>query len=323
MITRRQMLVAVSVLGLLSSARHAQAETVIRVATLKSGTVAWELDTIIHHGLDTRYGIKLEVIPVAGKQSADVMLAGGEADVIVTDWLWVSRQRHLGADYTFIPYSRQVGSVLVPPESPLKTLMDLKGKRIGVAGGPTDKSWILLCALAKKEMNIDLKRESEPVFGAPPLLNELFLKNKIDALLTYWNFAARLKSSGARDLLSIGTIAQSLGLDSDTPLLGYVFSQSWSKAHDDAAQKLAAASADAKQRLAHDDDEWLRLRPLMNANDDQEFEVLKAGFRAGIPSPNAIDRAAALRLFNIVTEFGEDNLMSDNLTLAPGIFAND
>ena len=61
----------------------------------------------------------------------------------------------------------------------------------------------------------------------------------------------------------------------------------------------------------------------MNANDDQEFEVLKAGFRAGIPSPNAIDRAAALRLFNIVTEFGEDNLMSDNLTLAPGIFAND
>lgn len=322
MINRRQFLAAGSTLGVLASLESAQAGAVVRVATLASGTVTWEIDTIIHHGFDRKHGIELAMIPVAGKQSADVMLAGGEADVIVTDWIWVSRQRNKGADYTFLPYSRQVGSVLVKATAPVQNLSDLKDKKIGIAGGPTDKSWILLRALAMKERSIDLAKEAELVFAAPPLLNEQFETGSIDALITFWHFAALLKAKGAREIATVSDAAQALGLDSETPLLGYVFSEKWSRAQGNAAAKLAVASQDAKELLARDDAEWQRLRSLMRVKNDAEFEALKAGFRAGIPKSNASDPAAAERLFKVLANYGGEELVGENPALAQGTFAS-
>jgi NitT/TauT family transport system substrate-binding protein len=44
----------------------------------------------------------------------------------------------------------------------------LKGKKMGIAGGPLDKSWLLLVAYALDMDQIDLKTAITPVFGAPP-----------------------------------------------------------------------------------------------------------------------------------------------------------
>jgi NitT/TauT family transport system substrate-binding protein len=322
MISRREFLAAGSALGVFASLGTAQAGEIVRVAALASGTVAWEIDTIIHHGFDKRHGIQLAMVPVAGKQAADVMLAGGEADVIVTDWIWVSRQRNKGGDYTFLPYSRQVGSILVKANAPVHRLSDLRNRKIGIAGGPVDKSWILLRALAMKEQSIDLAKEAELVFAAPPLLNEQFEMGAIDALITFWHFAALLKAKGAREIATVSDAAQALGLDSETPLLGYVFSEKWSRAQGNPAAKLAAASQDAKALLARDDAEWQRLRALMRVKNDAEFEALKAGFRDGIPKSNIIDPAAAERLFKVLANYGGEELSRENPVLAPGTFAS-
>jgi len=322
MISRRQLLFAGSLLSLLASVSTARAEQSVRLATLASGTVAWEVDTIIRNGFDKKHGLSLSIVPVAGKMAADVLLAGGNADVIVTDWIWVSRQRNAGADYTFLSYSRQVGSILVAERSSIKTLDNLQGKTIGIAGGPTDKSWILIQALAKKKHNIDLAKNAVPIFAAPPLLNEKLLSGEIDSVITFWHFAAVLKAKGARDIATIADAARLLGLDADTPLLGYVFSETWSRKNDNIAMKLAAASRDAKSLLARDDTEWNRLRPLMNAKTDAEFEALKAGFRAGIPADDRIDINAAEKLFAVLAEYGGPALVGDSPTLASGTFAS-
>ncbi len=102
------------------------------------------------HGLDKKNGISLEVVPIAGKQAADVMLLGGETDAIVTDWIWVSRQRAGGQMVSFIPYSTAVGALVARKDGPVKSLADLKGQKIGVAGGPTDKSWVILQGLREE-----------------------------------------------------------------------------------------------------------------------------------------------------------------------------
>lgn len=321
LITRRLLMLAISASALLASIDTARAEETIRIATLASGTVAWEIDTILHHGLDRKYGFSLSVVPVAGKQSADVMLAGGAADVIVTDWIWVSLQRHHGADYIFIPYSKQIGSVLVQSESPLKSLSDLKGKKIGIAGGPTDKSWVLIRAFAKKTLALDLAKDAEPVFAVPPLLSEELERGGIDALITFWQFAAPLKAKGAREIISLADTAQALGLDPETPLLGYVFSEHWANTHPGIITKLANASRDAKIILASDNAEWDRLRPLMKVQTDQDFEALKAGFRAGIPQSNVVNLEAAQRLYAVLAEGGGSDLTDAQATLAVGTFA--
>ena len=320
MITRRALLPLLTSATLIGP-RLAFAGQPVRIATLKTGTVAWEIDTIQHHQLDKKHGIDLTLIPVAGKQGADVMLAGGEADVIVTDWIWVSRQRNSGADYTFLPYSKQVGGIMVKSDSAVSSIADLKGKTIGVAGGPPDKSWILFQALARKDFDFDLAAQAEPIFAAPPLLSEKLESGDIDALITFWHFAAKLKAHGAREIASVAEAAKSLGLDAETPLLGYVYSESWSAAHGKAALGLAAASADAKALLATDESEWDRLRPLMNAKDDAEFEALKQGFRAGLPGSDAVNVEAAAKLFALLAKIGGKELVGEKAELAAGTFA--
>ena len=115
--------------GAMLVASAAWADTpVLRIAAQKAGTVNWELDTIKRNGFDTANGFTLEVMDVAAGPAAQVAFQGGEVDAIVSDWIWVARQRAAGDDFIFIPYSKAVGGLMVPGDSPARTLADLKGQ---------------------------------------------------------------------------------------------------------------------------------------------------------------------------------------------------
>jgi NitT/TauT family transport system substrate-binding protein len=172
---------------------------------------------------------------------------------------------------------------MADPKTGIKTVADLAGKSIGVAGGPTDKSWVLLQAYARKTANLDLKDKADVQFGAPPLLNELVQRGKLDAVLNFWNFNARLKGAGFEPVVSIRDILPALGLDADPPLLGWVFSDDWAAKNPALAKGLIDASYEAKALLKTDDAVWERLRPIMDAEDDAIFQALKDGYRDGIP----------------------------------------
>ncbi|MEM9813812.1 MAG: ABC transporter substrate-binding protein, partial [Pseudomonadota bacterium] len=180
-------------------ATAAIAETpVLKAAVLKFGTVNWELDTIEHYGLDTAEGFELDVAGVAGSSAAQVAFQGGEADVIVSDWLWVARQRAAGKDYVFIPYSKAVGGLMVPADSTVETLADLAGGKIGIAGGPLDKSWLILQAYAAQAYGVDLAGETEQVFGAPPLIFKTALDGGTSGAINFWHFMAKMEAAGMR-----------------------------------------------------------------------------------------------------------------------------
>ena len=127
-------------------AQPAHAASKVKLGVLKFGTVSWLLDTIHANGLDKAEGIELDIVPLASTQATTVGLQGGSVDIIATDWLWVSRERTGGADFTFSPFTTALGAIMVPPNSPIKTLTDLRGKKLGVAGGPLGKSWLLIVA---------------------------------------------------------------------------------------------------------------------------------------------------------------------------------
>ena len=170
---------------------------VLRVAVQKTGTFAWELAVIRAHGLDKQANLSVEVLELASPEAGKIALRAGNADIVVTDWLWVSRERGLGAKLTFYPYSSALGAVMVPAASSIQTLADLRGRKLAVAGGPIDKSWLLLLAWLKKS-GIDLKSEAEIAYGAPPLLAAKTLSGEMDATLNYWNFCAGLEAKGFR-----------------------------------------------------------------------------------------------------------------------------
>lgn len=298
----------------------AQELPVLRAAVLQTGTVNWELDTIRHYGLDTANGFRLEVMGVAGNPASQVALQGGQADTIVSDWLWVARQRAAGRDYVFLPYSRAVGGVMVRADSPADSLDDLRGGKIGIAGGPLDKSWLILRAYAQQEYGMDLVTETEQVFGAPPLVFKTALSGDTDGAINFWHFMAKMEAAGMRSLISVDEAARALGLDPETPLLGYVLRGEMLRNRPELVAGLAAASRAAKDLLAHDPAAWDRLRPLMNAADEAEFAALIAGFRAGIPSPAPVDEAAADRMLRLMADLGGSDLLGAVTTLPEGLF---
>lgn len=312
-------LVATAIAALITTTAWAEAPT-LRAAVLKFGTVNWELNTIKHHALDADNGFTLDVQGMAGGSAAKVAFQGGEADVIVSDWLWVARQRAAGKDYVFIPYSKAVGGVLVGKDSTAQTLADLKGAKIGIAGGPLDKSWLILQAYAEKNFNMDLSEETEQVYGAPPLIFKSALSGEVSAAINYWHFMAKMEASGMRKLVDVTEAAADLGLDPNTPLLGYVVKGELLRDAPELVQGLAAASRAAKDLLATNDAEWDRLRPKMNAKTDAQFEALKAGFRAGIPAPGPVDEDAAARMLDLMVQLGGKELLGDTTELPKGTF---
>ncbi len=297
------------------------AETpVLRAAVLEFGTVNWELDTIKHNGFDTAAGFDLQVQGVASGSAGKIAFQGDEADVIVTDWLWVARQRAAGKDYVFIPYSRAVGAVMVPGNSAATSLADLKGGKIGIAGGPLDKSWLILQAYAQEKHGMDLAGDTEQVFGAPPLIFKTALQGELDGAINFWHFLAKMGAAGMKPLITVEEAATTLGLDPQTPLLGYVLKGDMLRANPELVQAFAGASRAAKDMLASDDAEWNRLRPRMRAKTDAQFEALKTGFRAGIPAPGPVDEDAAARMLALMAKLGGSDLVGGATDLPEGVF---
>ncbi|MGA0613299.1 ABC transporter substrate-binding protein [Paracoccus sp. KR1-242] len=292
----------------------------IRIGTLENGTVNWEIQTIVKQGLDKANGFSLVPMILAGNPATQVAMQGGEVETIVSDWLWVAQQRARGADFTFLPYSTAVGGLMVKDDSPVQTLADLKGKKIGIAGGPVDKSWLILRAWSREKLGEDLADITQQVFGAPPMILNAAETGEVDAAINFWHFQAKMQARGMREVMSVATAARDLGLDPSTPLLGYVLRESWIAKNPALAAGLAKASAAAKDLLAKDDAAWQPIRSFMDAKDDAEFQALRAGWRAGIPAKGPVDVANAEKMFAAMAALGGEELTGGVTALPPGLF---
>lgn len=294
----------------------------IRVATLATGTVNWEMSTIVEHGLDEKHGFHLEIADYADNGATRVAVEGGEADMAVADWIWVARQRAAGKDYVFVPYSKAVGALVTTPDSGVKTLKDLAGGKIGIAGGPLDKSWLILRAYAQQEYGMDLAAETEQVYGAPPLIFKSAQAGEYAGAINFWHFLAKMKAAGMVEVISVEEAGKALGLNPDTPLLGYYLKESFLTENPGLAQALYDASRDAKDLLAGDDAAWETVRPQMNAGNDEEFARLKADWLAGTPARGPVDLAGVQQMLSLMNDLGGAELVGEATEVPEGLFAD-
>ncbi|MEA1648807.1 ABC transporter substrate-binding protein [Nitrospirillum sp. BR 11164] len=319
--TRRRLLATGLAASVPVRARAAGAPA-LRVGILRYGTVSWELDVIRRHGLDAAHGLTIVPQEFATGQATQVALQAGQVDTIAVDWLWVARQRASGGDWTFIPFSNSAGALMAPAQGPVTTVPDLPGRRLGIAGGALDKNWLILRAYAQRQAGIDLDRAAEKTFGAPPLLANALAAGRLDAVLTYWPFAARGQAAGQRTLLTVEDAVTGLGVQGAPPMVGYVFSDRWAKANAAVLEGFIAASRQARDLLVKDEAEWPRLRPLADAGGDAEFDALRDWYRRGIPRHwGPAEQGAAAQLYRVLASVGGPALVGDGGdTLPAGTF---
>lgn len=294
-------------------------ERVLKVGVLPFGTVGWETETIRRNAFDVANGFRLDEVKLASSDAARVAFQSGAVDTIVTDLLWAARLRAEGRKVRFLPFSTAEGGVMVAPRSPIQEVRDLAGRSIGVAGGPLDKSWLLLRAFAQEKAGFDPSQKSSPVFGAPPLLSHKIEAGELDAALLFWNFCARLEAKGFREVIRTGDMAKSFGVTGDIALLGYVFDED--RGGQDILADFAVASRQAKTLLASTDTAWDPVRPRMQAEDEPTFQVLRRYFVEGIPKRDmAAERADAERLYAVLARLGGERLIGSAKTLPVGLY---
>lgn len=282
----------------------------VRVGVLNYGTVNWELEVVQHHELVTRENIDLQIIPYGSANALNVALQGGQVDIVVNDWIWVARQRAAGQNYTSFPYSLSVGSLMVNPDAGIDELADLNNRKLGVAGGPVDKSWLLLRAYSRRELGRDLTDIVEPVFAGAPILSEMMLNGRLPALLNYWQYNARLQAAGMTPLLNVQDLLPALGVEQPVPLLVWVFRENWARQHREQLTGFLNATYAAKQILLESNAEWSRIAPLTRAEDGATLAVLRDTYRAGIPQQFARPEVrAAAAVFDILAEEGGRELV--------------
>ena len=309
-----------ALLASLSIATAATATDRIRIAAQKTGTLAWELEIIKAHGLDKKADLDIQVVELASTEAGKIALRGGSADLIVSDWLWVARERSLGDKLVFYPYTSTLGAVMVPGNSTVRDLADLKGKKLAVAGGPLDKSWLMLQAVARRE-GIDLRIQASIVYGAPPLLSEKALQRENDATLTFWNFCAELEGKGFKRGIDMEAIEKRLGASGPVAMVGYAFDAGWAARNKSAVARFLDVAAKAKDILANSEAEWLRLAPRIGVSDQAGLEIYRRRYSEGIPRrPIRDEERDAAGLYRVLVEIGGPELIGPARDLDKGTF---
>jgi len=316
-------LILLSCALLLSSQSYAAEKTKLRLAVLAFGTVNWELNTVKNQKLLADADFELEILPVANSQAGKIALQSGAVDMIVSDWIWVSRMRSTGSDFSFYPYSTTAGALIVPANSGIKSLEDLQDKKLGIAGGELDKNWLLLQALANQQKQLELNTSVEKVYGAPPLLNQQLLHKRVDAVINYWHFAARLEAKGYKQLINGKEILQQLGIQQQVPTLGYVFNRQWAVQNKKILKQFLNATQKAKDLVCQSNEAWMAIIPLTKAKDPLTQSTLRERYCDGrIKQWGNKEQLAASKIYNLIRKLSNNKLTGNSEIIQPGTFWN-
>jgi NitT/TauT family transport system substrate-binding protein len=301
-------------------ASGAEAADELRVALQKTGTAAWEIELIKARGRDKAANLDIETTELASTEAGKVALVGGAADMIVGDWLWAARERGLGDKLLFTPYSTALGAVMAQKDSPVHTVADLAGRSIGVAGGPLDKSWLLLRAAALGAGR-DLTKDARPSYGAPPLIAEKLVQGETETALEYWNFAADLEGRGFHRAIEMADVEKALGASGPVAMTGYLFNESFAASHKDLLRRYFAATAEARKILAEDPGAWAPIKARLRLKDDAALAVYRQRYLEGVPKRTVAEEAADARLlYRRLAEVGGETLVGSAKELDAGLF---
>lgn len=233
-------------------------ETVdLRLDVVSTGTQAIPAYVIQKLELDKKYGFNLVVHESSGSWGAEwTAMKTDEVDGCITNWIDVGRN---SSDITVKCVAPMFGwgnSVLVPSDSKVSSLEDLKGLKLGVYQ-TTALDWIILRAAAKEKYGFDPADENEVQEAAAGLLMGLIEQGEVDTILSYADTNIQQASSGDYKILfNCGDCLDMLGLNKETPFLFYTFTEDYYNDHPETVKAFVSAYEEAIDYLMENDDIW-------------------------------------------------------------------
>ncbi|MBI3078404.1 MAG: ABC transporter substrate-binding protein [Deltaproteobacteria bacterium] len=230
-----------AILGLAAAERPAVAQERIVFASTAGGAVGFITEMVSLHRLDERQGVKLDV-KLFTPEKAEEAVFFKQVDAGLFPPLTAARAQARGAKIRiFGPLLWNHISLLVPTDSAVRGVEELRGKKIGtlprISGMYTTFSTVL------RMRGMDFEKDFRPIFGAPVALLGFFDRRDVDALLHFEPFVSRLLVEGkAREVVKVNDLWKQL---TGQPMLmiGLAAHQEWIQANPARARRLAAALA--------------------------------------------------------------------------------
>jgi len=154
--------------------------------------------TMIKQGFDKKHGIAVQYVTYPTLDGLFTAIRGKDVDIGFGGWTAFAQFRSKGAPITMIfPVGRGISlDVVVPANSPFKSLADLKGKKIGSYAGAAGTATVLLRVLTSKYFGYDPGKTNHLQYAGAALLPELLAKGDLDAVLLFDPIAVRAIASG-------------------------------------------------------------------------------------------------------------------------------
>jgi ABC-type nitrate/sulfonate/bicarbonate transport system substrate-binding protein len=105
----------------------------VRLLVNIAGTQSFPPYVIQHFGLAKKWGFSLETVPSSTTQTTTTAFQSHAGDIGIVGWNDLSRVKAGGVKIVGIaPFLGWANTIVVPVDSPISTLGDLKGKKVGV-----------------------------------------------------------------------------------------------------------------------------------------------------------------------------------------------
>jgi len=227
-------------------------------------------------GIADKYRLQIDLVRVAGPQASYTIMQTGDFQIGFGGWLTIALMREKGFKLTNV-YSMQAytNDVIVTNDSPLKTMADLKGKRIGLFGGPTAATSWLFRLQSVKFFGFDPMKESKIHYGAPPLLSGMLERGELDAVLILDPFITRLLETGKfRSIANIGDIWRAK-TGQDPMLVAVTVNEPWAQANPAIVERFVAGFKEALTYLKTTPEAWPEIAKAMGVKTDHGAKLLQ------------------------------------------------
>ncbi len=202
-------------------------------------------------------GLEVESVIASSGQASMTKAINGEADIALSTYtpFFIAKgsgtaDLQLVADATSV--NPKTNAIVTVPTSPVKTINDLAGKRIGITARNTASD--LLTRSVMKDHGVDYSKVVWSQIALPNIADAL-KQGQIDAAYLpepYLTQAAKI--AGATPVIDINT-----GATQDFPLVGYGTTTKWVQAN----PKTLAAFQRAMQKATRDASDRAKIEPLL------------------------------------------------------------
>jgi NitT/TauT family transport system substrate-binding protein len=199
---KRIVIIATLVLGSAAATAPAFADVrTIRVGwcakTISSAAAPFAVATKL--GWFEKAGIKVELVPLPGSTDCVKLVATKDVQVSLpsAEPLAIIRPQGVKAKFFYTAYQGNIYGIAVPADSPVKTMADLKGKRIGVTSMAS--AGVIIARALAKQAGLDPDKDiSIVVAGESAQTAALVLSRQVDALSQFDTQYALAANAGAK-----------------------------------------------------------------------------------------------------------------------------